>query len=115
MSVIRLSDPGQRGLGSYHEADEPKASLSSIDRTSSSNIRQDRLDPIDDNGGQPSGSDDEALDHDDGTYTSESDDDGQESVADGSAKSCTSGEEPSADTLMIRTPEPREQSIRCTS
>jgi hypothetical protein len=52
-------DPGQRGLGSYQEADEPITALSVVHRTSSSDIRQDRRDPVDDNGGQPSGSDDD--------------------------------------------------------
>ena len=70
------------------------AALSVVHRTSSSDIRQDRLNPIDDNGSQRSRSEDEALDQQsaDGGQPSESDDDGQESEAGSCAKRGTSGE-----------------------
>ena len=73
------------------------AALSVVHRTSSSDIRQDRLNPIDDNGSQRSRSEDEALDQQsaDGGQPSESDDDGQESEAGSCAKRGTSGEESS--------------------
>lgn len=70
-------------------------------RTSSANIMHGRGDPVDKNEGQPSESDDEALcqqsdDEDESNDVgglSESEKDGQESVADGCAKRGTSGED----------------------
>ena len=58
--VIRESRiPGQEGLGSYQQADSCLAKH----RTSSVGIRHGQGDPVDDVEGQPSRSDDEAMDH----------------------------------------------------
>ena len=50
--------PGQGGLGSYQQADSRLAKH----RTSSAGITHEQGDPVDDVKGQPSRSDDEAMD-----------------------------------------------------
>ena len=50
-------NPGQEGLGSYQQADSRLAKH----RTSSASITHDQGDPVDDDEGQPSRSDDEAM------------------------------------------------------